>query len=377
MPNSAPIQVLIVEGEADHAEIMSRALLAAELPMKVTCVDTMKKFRILSAENPPDIVLMDLTMPDGQALDILVNPPENGPFPILVITSQGNEQLAVAVMKAGALDYVVKSPEAFEAIPRIVRRNLRQWKLLQERKHAEERLRTLNAELEQRIVERTMQQEQLKHLVEDLFQAEERERRRIAGELHDSIGQSLALAKIRLKRLSMEQNECSVDEILKPIDESIQQIRSLTFQISPPLLYEVGLEAAIEGLAERLYDEHGLVVQVRTNYDSLVLSEGVRVMLYQVLRELLMNVVKHGCSRQCIITFDQSDLLTITLEDDGTGFNVEETIQGRKGAVGFGLFNVRQKIERAGGSFTVHSSVGCGTRVVLNVPLLTSKGAKT
>ncbi|MBT0666661.1 PAS domain S-box protein [Geobacter pelophilus] len=215
-------------------------------------------------------------------------------------------------------------------------------------------------------------QEQLKLLADNLFHAEEMERKRISGDLHDMIGQSLILSKIRLKRLSEELEGRSaaalIDEIIKLTDESIQQVRSLIFQISPPLLYEVGLEAAVESLGERFYHEHGLEVNVRTRYASLSLSEGLRVTLYQVLRELLLNVVKHVDARQVSVVFDKSDSLTITVEDDGNGFNVEDVMSANKGS-GYGLFNVRQKIERINGSIIIDSSLGRGTRVLLNVPL--------
>ena len=87
--------------------------------------------------------MMDLKLPDGRAMEVLTSPPEAGPFPVLIMTSYGNEQMAVEAMKAGALDYVVKSPEAFAAMPRTVERALREWNLLQERKRAEEALRVL------------------------------------------------------------------------------------------------------------------------------------------------------------------------------------------------------------------------------------------
>ena len=113
----------------------------------IKVVGTLREFRQCSVELPPDIAVMDLNLPDGRAVEVLTYPPEAGPFPILVMTSYGNEQVAVTAIKSGALDYVVKSPEAFADMPHIVARALQEWNLLQERKQAEDELRNINRAL--------------------------------------------------------------------------------------------------------------------------------------------------------------------------------------------------------------------------------------
>jgi two-component system, cell cycle sensor histidine kinase and response regulator CckA len=100
------------------------------------------------AENPPDIALVDLNLPDGRAVEILTFPPETGPFPVVIITSFGDEQIAVLAMKSGAMDYIVKSFEAFKNMPRTIARVLREWKLLQDRRRMEESLRRAKQDME-------------------------------------------------------------------------------------------------------------------------------------------------------------------------------------------------------------------------------------
>ncbi|MGB7759550.1 MAG: response regulator [Bryobacteraceae bacterium] len=133
--------ILVVDDEPAHAEAVRRAFDAADLDFMVQEVGTLREFRKLVAAHPPEIAIVDLNLPDGKAIEVLVSPPEDGDFPAIVMTSFGSEQVAVAAMKAGALDYVVKSPEAFAAMPRTVERALRQWRALQERKRAEQALR--------------------------------------------------------------------------------------------------------------------------------------------------------------------------------------------------------------------------------------------
>jgi signal transduction histidine kinase/DNA-binding response OmpR family regulator len=100
------------------------------------------------ADDPPDIALVDLNLPDGRAVEILTSPPEAGPFPVVIMTSFGDEKIAVSSMKSGAMDYIVKSFEAFSAMPRTIARVLREWRLLQDRRKAEESLHKAKQDLE-------------------------------------------------------------------------------------------------------------------------------------------------------------------------------------------------------------------------------------
>ena len=134
--------VLLVEDEPAHAEAIRRAFAEpARAPSSRCVVVTLREYREAVDARPPDIALVDLNLPDGRAIEVLTSPAEAEPFPIVVMTSYGDEQTAVEAMKAGALDYVVKSPEAFADMPRIAARALREWGLLRERRHAADALR--------------------------------------------------------------------------------------------------------------------------------------------------------------------------------------------------------------------------------------------
>jgi signal transduction histidine kinase/DNA-binding response OmpR family regulator len=135
------MRILIVEDEPAHAEAIRRAFKAAEPDIEIVVAASLKEFRSSVAERLPDIAIMDMNLPDGRAIEVLTHPPENGDFPALVMTSYGNEQVAVEAMKAGALDYLVKSAETFAAMPRSVSRAMREWSLLQERRRTEDALR--------------------------------------------------------------------------------------------------------------------------------------------------------------------------------------------------------------------------------------------
>jgi len=217
-------------------------------------------------------------------------------------------------------------------------------------------------------------QQQLKELMSELAIAEERERRRISTELHDGVGQNLALTRMRLKSLS---HSCKVPEhctifndIIASLDSSISELRSLTFQLSPPLLYEVGFEAAVEWLCDQLRDHHGLMVQVHGPEQPLQLPEELAVTLYQIVRELFANVVKHAQACQLKICLKRkSREIHVTIEDDGMGFDVSRACRMSHGEGGFGIFNIRQRLQYLKGELQVRSQEGSGTMVFFRVPL--------
>jgi two-component system, cell cycle sensor histidine kinase and response regulator CckA len=141
---SNALLVLLVEDDPAHATAIQRALEAPGSDFEVKVVNNLREFRQKSVERPPSIALMDLNLPDGRATEVLTHPPEAGPFPVLVMTSYGNEQVAVEAIKAGALEYVVKSPEAFADMQHTVTHALNEWNLLQARKRTEETLEVKN-----------------------------------------------------------------------------------------------------------------------------------------------------------------------------------------------------------------------------------------
>lgn len=139
--NEERLSILLLEDEPAHAAALRRVFEAAGTRVRIEVAGTLREYRRIIAKNLPDVAVVDLNLPDGRAVEILTRPPEDGLFPILLMTSFGNEHIAVEAIKSGALDYIVKSAEAFAAMPRTVERAMREWKLLQERKRAEDALR--------------------------------------------------------------------------------------------------------------------------------------------------------------------------------------------------------------------------------------------
>lgn len=134
------MEILLVEDEPAHAAAIRRAFENTGVKVNITVAGTLAEFRKLAEETSPAIAVMDLNLPDGRAVEALVTPPEAGRFPILLMTSYGNEHIAVEAIKAGAIDYIVKSADSFIKMPRIVERAMREWGLLKEKQRLEEQL---------------------------------------------------------------------------------------------------------------------------------------------------------------------------------------------------------------------------------------------
>lgn len=216
-------------------------------------------------------------------------------------------------------------------------------------------------------------QSKLRSLASELSLAEERERRRIAAELHDRIGQSLAITKIKLgvlgEKVGSSEVRQEVEEVRTLINQTIQDTRSLTVEISPPILYELGFEAAVEWLGEHIQEQHGLSTKVTCDGKLEPLGNDVRVLLFKVVQELLINIVKHAQAEEAVVSlFAEGDGLRIVVEDDGCGFEVEGIRSSIGHMAGFGLFNICERINDLGGRVVVRSKPRKGTHITVSSP---------
>jgi len=234
------------------------------------------------------------------------------------------------------------------------------------------------AALEKGIADRTAQ---LRELSVALVLTEERERRAIAVDLHDDLGQTLALLKMRLDLLHKQAPAGALADELQSASELLLQAsertRSLAFQLSPTILYDLGLVPALEWLAEEMKRLYSLTVSVHsdTTWRSIV-DPSARTVLFRAVRELLINVAKHANTDiahvDCRIIKGQ---IVVTVADSGKGFE-PEAIFSEAGNRGFGLISIRERLVGLGGTMDCESSPGNGSRVTLKVPVTASTGLK-
>jgi len=221
-------------------------------------------------------------------------------------------------------------------------------------------------------------QQQLRSLASQLVLTEEQQRRRLAEDLHDSIGQSLALSKLRVDSLIHGEEGCQDSPELESLSTSlgdiIDQTQSMIFQLSPPVLYEVGLGAALDYLAEWIEKTYDIRTTVNLGRDSFSLPEDESVLLFRAVQELLTNTVKHGkASNSSIKLMGSNHQVYIEVRDDGLGFDTSKLEADESFNNKFGLFSIRERLQHLGGHLQIESSPGAGTKVSMTVPLQPEK----
>jgi two-component system sensor histidine kinase UhpB len=225
------------------------------------------------------------------------------------------------------------------------------------------------------ISQHIIARERLSELTARLTQAHEEERRRVAYELHDEIGQSLTVAKMRLR---MAENALPEDAgrsrdklgtLGTLIDETLQNVRALSHELRPPLLDEMGWEPALAGLCDSLSQRTGLPVIYGHTGGRRRLASDVELVAYRVVQEALTNIVRHADASQAVVSAVLSEQsLHITIEDDGQGFNVDDLFGSETPSVGLGLLGMQERVDAVGGKLDFHSEPGQGTTIDARLP---------
>jgi signal transduction histidine kinase len=256
-------------------------------------------------------------------------------------------------------------------------KNVELRKEIRRRKKAERELKKHRDQLEELVAERTAQ---LRSLAHELSLVEEKQRREIATYLHDEINQAMALATFKiesLQEISPAKNiKRKLNEIKEHLEQTTQRIRSLTFEISPPILYELGLEPAIEWLLEQFGKQYNVTCKFKDDGLPKPMADDARILLFQSVRELLTNISKHANARNIkVSTLKDGNIMRIAVEDDGVGFNPEVLEQKISRNQGFGLFNVKERLRHLQGNLDIESRKGAGTSIILVAPLERTKKA--
>lgn len=241
-------------------------------------------------------------------------------------------------------------------------------------RQSEERLRLLNESLEAQVTERTRQ---VQSLSKALTLAEQRERRHLSRVLHEDLQQmlfGLEMTVYGMQQMSSEINPprvTALENVRLLIKQAIHLTRTLAIELNPPVLRGDGLDMALGWLARHMEEMYGLHVDLEMRDPVEVHSEDKRVLLVQLVRELLLNVVKHADVQQAKVTvIEQNEHILIRVEDEGDGFDVTTVRQNRANYDTFGLFSVEERLRLFGGQLLIESSPGQGSRLTLLAPFV-------
>jgi two-component system, chemotaxis family, CheB/CheR fusion protein len=254
-------------------------------------------------------------------------------------------------------------------------------RLLAELAQEQAQLTELTAMLETRVQERT---QQVRALAMKLALAEQEERKRVSQIIHDHVQQMLYAVQWRIQLMKVEMSaeqhaahSVHVEGIVQLLNQAIQAARTLTVELSPPVLRNEGLPEAIGWLGVQMKELHDLTVSVQFEGDCRVENRGLRVMIFQIVRELLFNVVKHAGVDQASVTLQRvNDHLIAVVGDDGKGFDPDQALIQRDNMyTGLGLYSIQEQLALFDGSIQIETRPGAGARISLRIPLLAEAAA--
>ena len=346
-----------------------------------------------------DVVILDHDMPEIDGLEVarILAESHEAP-PTIMVTGAGNESIAVEAMKVGVGDYIVKDVRNsfFDLIPSVIDRLLDQRRLEFEHKMAQEELKKTKEELEVRVRERTAElnnlnvdlkhelaeriraesllresEQRLRHLSSRLMQTQEIERKRISGELHDSIGQSLTSIKMRLEnviRRKAQPDTENLDILSSTVDltgETIEEVRRIVMDLRPSTLDDLGLIATLNWFVrEHKSGFEDMTVEMNISLEEEDIPQRLKIILFRFIQEALNNAVKHsGADAITILLGKKDERLLLEIKDNGSGFDVEAFNSSRRRYESMGLTSMRERIEFSGGRFHLGSKINEGTEL--------------
>jgi two-component system sensor histidine kinase UhpB len=253
---------------------------------------------------------------------------------------------------------------------------------LTERKRAEAMLRQARDDLELRVAERTEQltdanealrqgEDRLRHLSRQLLQTQENERRHLAHELHDEIGQTLTAIKMTLQAARRGCDaEAHLDDGIGLVERTLVQVRNLSLDLRPAMLDQLGLVPAVRWYLDRQAQRADLVAYLDADADSVRLKADLETTCFRLVQESLTNVVRHAEAKTVWVTMKQRPgQFQLSIRDDGKGFNVADARRKATHGGSLGLLGLQERVQLVGGSLSIHSEEGQGTDVRARIPV--------
>jgi signal transduction histidine kinase len=348
----------MVEDTPDAADMVALELKRRGLQPEITRVRDAATMREMLTRKSFDLVLSDYSVLGFSWLAALKLIQEFNPdLPFIVISGAIGEETAVATMRAGANDYLIKGNLA-RLVPAI-QRELREAHNRREQRRA----RVALAQAKTR----------LQALSNRMLEIQEAERRRIARELHDEIGQALTAVKIHLntaKRRVPEEAAAYLEESIHVTELALAQVRALSLDLRPPQLDDLGLVSALRWQIDRQLGVPGIAVTFYAQPAMPRLSSDLETACFRVAQEAITNILRHASATEVEMRLTtEGDTLLLSIKDDGTGFDLAAARQRALVGKSIGILGMEERAGLVGGTVEMHSAPGAGTHILVRFPL--------
>lgn len=217
-------------------------------------------------------------------------------------------------------------------------------------------------------------QSSLQKLTKEISLIEEKQKKEIAANIHDHLSQSLVISKMRVadlqKNTSLNNFQKDLEFINSHISEALENSRKITYELSPPILYQLGLIDAIDWFLDETKEKYGINCLFNSNVDSIDLSEFKSILLFRCIQEAVTNTIKYA--EASLITLNlkkDEETVTIVIVDDGKGFDTSKLNNSVNSGSGFGLFAVKERVRNMNGELHIDSEINIGTKIKIYVPL--------
>jgi signal transduction histidine kinase len=360
---SQPLSTILVIDDDQIARETLQALLADSTYQLIFAANGIQGLEMARTARP-DVVLLDVMMPEMDGFEVCRRLRADrllAEVPIIMITALDDRDSKIAGFSAGADEFLSKPFDSTELGIRLrtITRLDRYHRLLTERQ-----------KLSQALEQLAEKNEQLQRISRQLLQTQENERRKLAAELHDEIGQILTGLKLLLAQVQgkpADESAVVVKQSMDLVDEMMERVRQMSLDLRPAVLDDFGLSAALNWLFRRFSQQ--TQIEVISNVDGLNeqrFPKMIETSTFRIVQEALTNVARYAKVQQVNVALNiETDKLQIYVIDSGTGFDFETLPPGRSN----GLSGMQERAILAGGQFYLHSAPGDGTLVMAEFPL--------
>ena len=352
--------------------------------------------RVATSQDPPDLILLDIIMPGIDGYEVCKRLKANrrtSNIPVIFISARSEEEDEAQGLGLGAVDYITKpfSPSIVKARVRthfeLKKHHNRLEELVNERTV---KLKKATKEMQVEIAERKQAEDNLKQANEKLLSVHnqrkilskrlidllEKDRHDIAMELHDHIGQTLTSLKLNLETIhaQLEPTESELGSHIKAAKEkainALKDIKSISHGLKPSILDTLGLKPSLRELFNDIQRDMDIKIKFFSRNISKEIAPEKELAIYRITQEALTNVIKHARAKEVFVNLIKKEKnISLSIEDDGVGFNPDKTIKVMKRKGPLGLLIMQERAIQLDGEFTVESQIGQGTHVLVGIPL--------